>query len=79
MVLAPEGAARVTLALSDGLLVPTPSLALGSRGCQHKRGFLGFSALLFLQSDFQALLPNKPTNNERPQSHFERIPVASSS
>lgn len=65
--------------LTDGLLVPTPSKALGPRGSQQERGFLGLSALLFLHADFQALLPvpsgrNKNANNEGPQSHIERAP-----
>lgn len=42
----PEVAGRGgSLLLTDGLLVPTPSIALGPGGSQHKRDFLGLSAL----------------------------------
>lgn len=51
--------------LTDGLLVPPPSIALGPRGSQHKRDFLGLSALLFLHSDFQALLPEQNCKQRR--------------
>lgn len=67
--------------LADGLLVSMPSIAFGPRGSSLKRDFLGRSALLFLHSDFQGLLPvpserNRTTNNEGPQSHFEGAPMA---
>lgn len=55
--LVPKAAGRGrSLLLIDGLLVSMPSIALRPRGSQHKRDFLGLSALLFLHSDFQALL-----------------------
>lgn len=60
-----------SLLLTYGLLVPTPSIAFGSRGSQlsPKRDFLGLSALLFLHSDFQALLP---VPSETEQNHEQQ-------
>lgn len=80
--LAPEvaGRGRRSLLLTDGLLVPTPSIALGPRRLSAQRGtFWGLSALPSYTLTSRLCFQNKTTNNEGPQSHFERTPVAFSS